>query len=53
MRRATAVLDFLAGHGIDTDRLEAAGEGLANPVASNDTRDGRAQNRRVEFEVQQ
>ena len=51
MRRASAVVDFLINAGIDADRLEAAGEGMANPVASNDTRDGRAQNRRVEFEV--
>ena len=51
MRRAKAVVDFLIDSGIDSNRLEAAGEGMANPVASNDTRDGRAQNRRVEFEV--
>ena len=51
VRRASAVRDFLINAGIDADRLEAAGDGMANPVASNDSRDGRAQNRRVEFEV--
>jgi OOP family OmpA-OmpF porin len=51
IRRAKSVKEFLINAGIDADRLEAAGYGVTNPVASNDTRDGRAQNRRVEFEV--
>jgi len=53
VRRARSVKSFLINAGIGADRLEAAGYGLTNPVASNDTRDGRAQNRRVEFEVSQ
>ncbi len=53
IRRANAVKDFLVHSGVDADRLEAAGEGVTNPVASNETREGRAQNRRVELEVRQ
>jgi OOP family OmpA-OmpF porin len=53
IRRANTVKDFLVNAGIDADRLEPAGYGLTKPVASNDTGDGRAQNRRVEFEVGQ
>jgi outer membrane protein OmpA-like peptidoglycan-associated protein len=52
-RRADAVREYLGGAGIDTGRLTAVGYGEGSPVASNDSRDGRAQNRRVEFEVQQ
>ncbi len=46
-RRAQAVLDYLATHGIEGSRLRAIGYGEANPIASNKTRAGRAQNRRV------
>jgi OmpA-OmpF porin, OOP family len=49
-RRAAAVMKVLVSQfGIDQGRLTANGFGAANPVASNDTPDGRAQNRRVEF----
>ncbi|MFQ5667082.1 MAG: OmpA family protein [Candidatus Binatia bacterium] len=51
MRRAEAVRDYLAGTGIDPKRMTVAGLGESQPVASNDTRDGRAQNRRVELRV--
>ncbi|MDB5033459.1 MAG: hypothetical protein JWQ98_700 [Chlorobi bacterium] len=51
-RRAAAVREYLtATAGIDTARIEAVGEGAGHPVASNDTEDGRRQNRRVEFVV--
>ena len=49
--RAKAVVDYLIGNGIDSARLEYAGYAFSQPVATNDTDDGRAQNRRVEFEI--
>jgi outer membrane protein OmpA-like peptidoglycan-associated protein len=53
VRRATAVRDYLAQHGIAAARMTVVGKGESNPVASNDTEDGRAQNRRVELLVAQ
>jgi OOP family OmpA-OmpF porin len=50
-RRANAVRDYLVGHGISADRLSTDGMGESQPVASNDTAEGRYQNRRVEFRV--
>ncbi|MEM1153107.1 MAG: OmpA family protein [Pseudomonadota bacterium] len=47
-RRAQAVVDMLVNtYGIDASRLKAVGYGEADPVASNDTPEGRAENRRV------
>jgi outer membrane protein OmpA-like peptidoglycan-associated protein len=51
-RRAKSVRDYLVAHGIEASRLTAVGFGEADPVASNDTKDGRAQNRRVTLDVQ-
>ena len=48
-RRAQAVADALAARGIAQDRLRTRGRGKAFPVASNDTPEGRQQNRRVEI----
>ena len=48
-RRAESVMSYLVSRGIDPDRLTAKGYGSVNPVASNDTPQGRAKNRRVEF----
>ena len=48
-RRAESVMSYLVSRGIDPARLTAKGYGPANPVASNDTPEGRAKNRRVEF----
>ena len=50
-RRAQAVVAYLTRKGIAAQRLEAVGLGEENPVASNDTDDGRAQNRRVELDI--
>ncbi|AKF03273.1 OmpA family protein [Sandaracinus amylolyticus] len=47
-QRAQAVRDYLVQHGIDAGRVEAIGVGDAEPVAPNDTEEGRAQNRRIE-----
>jgi OOP family OmpA-OmpF porin len=47
-RRAQAVVDYLVSeHGIAADRLDPVGYGESRPVASNDTAEGRAENRRV------
>ena len=45
--RAKNVMDALVAAGIDESRLDSKGYGDAHPVASNDTEDGRAQNRRI------
>ena len=50
-RRATAVTNYLQSHNINSSRLMAKGMGETDPVATNDTEDGRAQNRRVEFVI--
>ena len=52
LRRADAVRDYLIQQGISADRIVAKGYGPASPVASNDTDEGRAKNRRVEFVVE-
>lgn len=51
VRRSRAVATYLADGGISTGRLVVSGFGEGKPVASNDTADGRAQNRRVELNV--
>jgi OOP family OmpA-OmpF porin len=48
-RRARAVLEYLTRLGIDGSRLSPRGYGESRPVASNETEEGRAQNRRVEL----
>ena len=48
-KRAQKVEDYLVSKGIDPSRLEAKGYGLTQPVESNATEEGRAQNRRVEL----
>lgn len=50
--RAQAVQAYLASHGVDPTRVVARGMGPDYPIASNDTQDGRQQNRRVEVVVQ-
>jgi len=48
-KRAQAVRDYLVQQGISSDSIVASGFGKTAPVASNDTSDGRQQNRRVEL----
>jgi len=50
-RRAMSVATYLGGQGIDQRRVSALGYGMSQPVASNATPDGRAQNRRVEIQI--
>lgn len=49
--RAESVKRILVGLGIAPDRLDTVGLGEADPIASNDTAEGRALNRRVELKV--
>jgi OOP family OmpA-OmpF porin len=48
-KRAEAVKKHFVDQGIDPDRLTTKGFGITKPAASNDTREGRAKNRRVEL----
>ncbi|HRZ42101.1 MAG TPA: OmpA family protein [Bacteroidales bacterium] len=50
-QRADAVKNYLAGKGIARDRVVAVGYGETQPVASNDTPEGRQQNRRTEVKI--
>jgi OOP family OmpA-OmpF porin len=50
-KRAQAVVDHLVRAGLPADRFTAVGYGSAQPLAPNETGDGRAQNRRIEFVV--
>ena len=52
-RRAESVQAYLVSRGISPSRIEAVGFGETQPVASNDTAEGRANNRRVEIKVLQ
>jgi OmpA-OmpF porin, OOP family len=50
-KRAQAVVNYLVKAGLPADRFTATGYGSTQPVASNDTDEGKAQNRRIEFLV--
>jgi OmpA-OmpF porin, OOP family len=50
-KRAQAVMDYLVKAGFPADRLTAVGYGSTQPIASNDTGEGKAQNRRIDFVV--
>ncbi len=51
-RRAFSVKNYLASSGVPSGRVQAVGYGERYPVASNDSEQGRAQNRRVELELE-
>ncbi len=50
-RRAKVVYDYLTAHGISADRMTWKGYGESQPIATNDTAEGRARNRRTELIV--
>ncbi len=50
-RRAKAVFDYLVKNGVGSERVVSRGFGENNPVADNDSDEGRSQNRRVEFKI--
>jgi|GEM_PF-303699 outer membrane protein OmpA-like peptidoglycan-associated protein len=49
--RAESVMQYLLDKGISEDRMQAKGLGETSPISSNDTEEGRAENRRVEFTI--
>jgi chemotaxis protein MotB len=51
-RRADAVVRYLTQHGINPSVISAKGRGDTHPIAPNDSRAGRAQNRRIEVVVE-
>jgi len=50
-QRAASVKAYLVSKGIKSSRFTVTGMGVADPIASNDTAEGRTQNRRVEFAI--
>ena len=50
-RRAASVVRYLTGKGIAADRLASKGYGEAEPIADNETDEGRELNRRVELKI--
>ena len=51
IRRAKSVREYMVSKGVDASKINVYGEGESNPVASNETREGRAENRRVDIHV--
>lgn len=50
-QRAASVKTYLSGKGLSASRFVTTGLGIADPIATNDTPEGRSQNRRVEFAI--
>jgi outer membrane protein OmpA-like peptidoglycan-associated protein len=50
-QRSASVKEYLTQKGLSSARIKTAGLGIADPIATNETVDGRAQNRRVEFAI--
>jgi len=51
VRRAESVRDYMVSEGVDGSIIDVSGEGESNPVADNATKEGRAENRRVDIHV--
>ena len=51
IRRAESVREYMVSEGVDASIINVYGEGESNPLASNETREGRAENRRVDIHV--
>ena len=51
-KRAKAVADYLSSRGVERDQIKTVGKGKENPIASNSTPEGRANNRRVEIIIE-
>ena len=50
-KRAETVKMYLISKGLVASRFKTSGYGIADPIASNDTKEGQSQNRRVEFAI--
>ncbi len=50
-KRANAIKDLLVANGVESSRIQAIGKGFDEPIASNDTAEGQALNRRIETEL--
>ncbi|KAF2519725.1 OmpA family protein [Flavobacterium salilacus subsp. salilacus] len=50
-QRAQSVKNYLSGKGLSSSRFTTIGRGIEDPVATNETAEGRSQNRRVEFAI--
>jgi outer membrane protein OmpA-like peptidoglycan-associated protein len=50
-KRAETVKTYLISRGLVASRFKTSGHGMADPIASNDTKEGQSQNRRVEFAI--
>ncbi|MBY0488098.1 MAG: OmpA family protein [Flavobacteriaceae bacterium] len=50
-QRAASVKAYLASKGLNTARFSTTGMGIADPIATNETAEGKSQNRRVEFAI--
>ena len=51
VRRAQSVRDYMVSEGVDASIIDVSGQGESNPIASNATKEGRAENRRVDIHV--
>ena len=51
IRRAESVRDYMVSEGVDGSIIDVSGEGESNPIVSNATKEGRAENRRVDIHV--
>ena len=50
-RRADIIKNYLIQKGVDASKIQTSSQGESAPVATNDTENGRAQNRRVELQI--